>query len=117
MNAGTPPEPGASRIELRTYRVDPDGRRAAPAPARVHTGVAPPAVPDMSWPPCRCPRCRTGTGPGTRNDPPATPGTQDRAERFPPAQGPTEEDHEKNRRMTNPLPRGERGRCGRGLGK
>ena len=82
MNAGTPPEPGASRIELRTYRVDPDGRRADPAPARVHTGVAPPAVPDMSWPPCRCPRCRTGTGPGT----------QGHTERFPPAQAPAEED-------------------------
>ncbi|MEV5984539.1 hypothetical protein AB0L85_05890 [Streptomyces sp. NPDC052051] len=59
MRAGTPPEPGASRIELRTYRVDRNGQRLGPDQVRVHDGTAQSAVPDtLWWPPCRCPRCR-----------------------------------------------------------
>jgi len=83
VNAGTPPEPGASRIELRTYRVDRDGRRVGPDDVRVHAGAAPAAVPrTLWWPPCRCPRCRDGDADpaADRNDPSTTPAIQDRVE-------------------------------------
>ncbi|OIJ85422.1 hypothetical protein [Streptomyces colonosanans] len=94
MNAGTPPEPGASRIELRTYRVDRDGRRVGPDRVRVHAGAAPAAVPKtLWWPPCRCPRCREREViAGARNDPSTTSETQGRTEQLPRTNSPTEED-------------------------
>ncbi|CAM5688980.1 putative protein OS=Streptomyces aurantiogriseus OX=66870 GN=GCM10010251_17410 PE=4 SV=1 [Streptomyces aurantiogriseus] len=64
MNVGTPPEPGASRLTLRTYRVDGNGRRVSPARVSVHgDGGDPTALWDApSWPPCRCFRCREDEG-------------------------------------------------------
>ncbi len=67
MNAGTPPEPGASRLTISTYRLDGDGRPVrATEPTTYAPGTA--TVPPVSpgWPPCHCPRCRTGCGPGGR---------------------------------------------------
>jgi hypothetical protein len=65
MRVGRPPQDGASRLTIRTYRVGSDGEPEDAA--RQHTVMA---LHDaerlrqsMQWPPCRCPRCRTGHGP------------------------------------------------------
>lgn len=60
MNAGTSPQ-GRSCLTLSTYRLGPDGKRVERSPRRKVTGAPAPerlAAP-LSWPPCRCPRCRT----------------------------------------------------------
>ncbi|MET8827798.1 hypothetical protein ABZX40_19560 [Streptomyces sp. NPDC004610] len=61
MNVGTRPASGDSRLTIETYRVGPDGNRKGPTVRRVFRGVPGPLmlVSDR-WPPCRCPRCRTG---------------------------------------------------------
>lgn len=61
MNAGTPPERGKSRMTISTYRLDGAGRRvgvAEPTAYAPGAGTLPPV--SLAWPPCRCPRCRTG---------------------------------------------------------
>ncbi|MET8828245.1 hypothetical protein ABZX40_02735 [Streptomyces sp. NPDC004610] len=64
MNAGTPPAPGTSRMTIETYRVRPDGERVGRTRRRVYRAVPGPlAAVSQGWPPCRCPRCRTGNGP------------------------------------------------------
>ncbi|MEU9333860.1 hypothetical protein AB0D49_11970 [Streptomyces sp. NPDC048290] len=64
MNAGTPPAPGASHLTIETYRVRPDGERVDRTPVIVYRpGEVPPGIGTRRWPPCRCPRCRTGDGP------------------------------------------------------
>ncbi|MET8831478.1 hypothetical protein ABZX40_02365 [Streptomyces sp. NPDC004610] len=62
MNAGTPPPPGQSRMTIETYRVRPDGERTGHTPQRTYRpGPGPLLLLDpLRWPPCRCPRCRTG---------------------------------------------------------
>ncbi|MEV4226973.1 hypothetical protein AB0J81_07665 [Streptomyces bobili] len=64
MNAGTPPEPGTSRLTLRTYRVDRNGQRVGSPQTRTHDGTGDPtALPDYSpWPRCRCFRCTESGG-------------------------------------------------------
>lgn len=67
MIAGTPPEPGRSRMTINTYRLNDDGRRvrvAEPTAYAPGTGTLPPV--SLAWPPCRCPHCRTGHGPRAR---------------------------------------------------
>lgn len=67
MNAGTPPEPGKSRMTISTYRLNGAGRRVGTAEPTAYapgTGTLPPV--SLAWPPCRCPRCRTGHGPRGR---------------------------------------------------
>ncbi|WP_309032852.1 hypothetical protein [Streptomyces alfalfae] len=61
MNAGTPPEPGTSRMTISTYRLTRDGRRSGGTEERTYHGVGGPGwLPDsLTWPPCRCPRCGT----------------------------------------------------------
>ncbi|MEV7287696.1 hypothetical protein AB0O01_24530 [Streptomyces sp. NPDC093252] len=55
-------------MTIETYRVGPNGTRKGPVVRRVFYGVPGPLmlVSDR-WPPCRCPRCRTGVDaqPGT----------------------------------------------------
>jgi hypothetical protein len=62
VNAGIPPERGKSRLIIETYRVGPDGRRVGGT--RRRTVLADPdpgwVADSLAWPPCRCPRCRTG---------------------------------------------------------
>ncbi|NUP22909.1 MAG: hypothetical protein HOZ81_44000 [Streptomyces sp.] len=68
MRAGTPPEPGTSRMTIETYRIGPDGERIGRT--RRHTVKAAPDLEriadSLAWPPCRCRRCRTGTDPAVR---------------------------------------------------
>jgi hypothetical protein len=61
VNVGTPPKPGASRLTLRTYRLDDGGRRVGETETATYApgAAALPAV-SLAWPPCRCPRRRTG---------------------------------------------------------
>ncbi|MDX3642362.1 hypothetical protein [Streptomyces sp. MB09-02B] len=67
MNAGTPPQPGKSRLTISTYRLDGDGRRIGMAePTAYAPGTTTLAPVSLGWPPCRCPRCRTGHGDGGR---------------------------------------------------
>lgn len=65
MKAGRYPEAGASRLTIRTYRIGPDGERVGRA--RDHTVTSEHDTERLKqsllWPPCRCPRCRTGQGP------------------------------------------------------
>jgi hypothetical protein len=64
MNAGIPPEPGMSRLTIRTFRLDDDGRRVGVAkPIMYAPGTATLAPVSLGWPPCRFPCCRTGHGP------------------------------------------------------
>ncbi|MEV7284512.1 hypothetical protein AB0O01_08135 [Streptomyces sp. NPDC093252] len=63
MNAGVPPDEGMSRVTIETYRVGPDGKRISPIRRRTYRGVPGPLMlASHRWPPCRCPRCRTGDG-------------------------------------------------------
>ncbi|WP_416977139.1 hypothetical protein [Streptomyces sp. T028] len=64
MNVGTPPEPGTSRLTLRTYRVDRNGWRVGPVLIRVHDGGGDATTlrDSLSWPPCHCFRCMEGEG-------------------------------------------------------
>ncbi|MEU3731102.1 hypothetical protein AB0E81_17005 [Streptomyces sp. NPDC033538] len=59
MNAGTPPEPGRSRLTISTYRVTREGRESDRSKERVYAGGGDPDwLPDsLTWPPCRCPLC------------------------------------------------------------
>ncbi|MCV2459432.1 hypothetical protein OEB94_09180 [Streptomyces sp. ICN988] len=61
MNAGTPPEPGKSRLTISTYRVTRDGRESGRTKEHTyHAGGAPDWLPDsLTWPPCRCYLCRS----------------------------------------------------------
>ncbi|MFE2042147.1 hypothetical protein ACFXAZ_14685 [Streptomyces sp. NPDC059477] len=65
MNAGTPPAPGTSHLTIETYRVRPDGERVDRTRTRVYRpGPGPLTLADtLRWPPCNCPRCRTGHPP------------------------------------------------------
>lgn len=65
MKAGTPPEPGMSRMTIETYRIGPDGERVGGLRrSTVRATPAPEWIADsLAWPPCRCPRCRAGHGP------------------------------------------------------
>ncbi|GHH88306.1 hypothetical protein GCM10017771_33010 [Streptomyces capitiformicae] len=64
MKAGTPPEPGTSRLTISAYRLDSNGRRVGVTVPTAYTpGPATLASVSLGWPPCRCPRCRTGHGP------------------------------------------------------
>lgn len=48
-------------MTISTYRLDDDGRRvgaAQPTSYAPGTATFPPV--SLGWPPCRCPRCRTG---------------------------------------------------------
>ncbi|MDW8804211.1 hypothetical protein P1P68_05245 [Streptomyces scabiei] len=54
-------------MTISTYRFDGDGRRvgvAEPTAYAPGTGTLSPV--SLAWPPCRCPRCRTGHGPRDR---------------------------------------------------
>ncbi|WP_171111905.1 MULTISPECIES: hypothetical protein [unclassified Streptomyces] len=68
MNAGTPPEPGTSRMTIETYRVGPDGKHVGRTRQRTVTATPDPerVADSLAWPPCHCPRCRTGHGPRAR---------------------------------------------------
>ena len=67
MNAGTPPEPGASRLTISTYRLDGGGRPVDASKPTVYVPGTAVVVPvSLAWPPCHCPRCRTGAGPRAR---------------------------------------------------
>ncbi|MFE4781614.1 hypothetical protein ACFRI7_17135 [Streptomyces sp. NPDC056716] len=66
MNAGTPPAPGTSRMTIETYRIRAaDGERVDRTRTRVYRpGPGPLTLADtLRWPPCHCPRCRTGDRP------------------------------------------------------
>jgi hypothetical protein len=68
VNAGTPPEPGMSRMTIGTYRVGPDGERLGRTRRQTYRPVPDPErlVDSLSWPPCRCFRCRSGQVPHDR---------------------------------------------------
>ncbi|CAL9544890.1 hypothetical protein SUDANB145_04300 [Streptomyces sp. enrichment culture] len=61
MNAGTPPEPGQSRMTITTYRVTREGHRSSGTTTRVYAAAGTPySIPDsLTWPPCRCHLCRS----------------------------------------------------------
>ncbi|WP_156725757.1 hypothetical protein [Streptomyces apocyni] len=64
MNAGAP------RITLHIYRLGPNGKLITRSTSTVTGTPDPERLPDsLAWPPCHCPRCRTGHGPapGLRN--------------------------------------------------
>ncbi|MCZ9336563.1 hypothetical protein NGM37_02090, partial [Streptomyces sp. TRM76130] len=67
VNAGTPPEPGASRMTISTYRVTREGHRSGGTEERTYHGVGGPGrLPDsLTWPPCRYPRCEKPRTPVT----------------------------------------------------
>ncbi|MGP2440946.1 hypothetical protein [Streptomyces sp. JW3] len=61
MKAGTPPEPGRSRLTISTYRVTAEGRQHGRTQERRYDAGSAPGrlLPDsLTWPPCRCPLCR-----------------------------------------------------------
>ncbi|MGW0842638.1 hypothetical protein ACWD26_21235 [Streptomyces sp. NPDC002787] len=64
MKAGRYPDNGASRLTIRTYRIGPDGetdRRAQQLTVTVMSEHDTERLPkSQQWPPCRCPRCRSG---------------------------------------------------------
>jgi hypothetical protein len=68
VNAGTPPEPGMSRLTITTYRITADGERVGPVRQRTVRATPDPewVADSLAWPTCRCPRCRTGCGPRAR---------------------------------------------------
>ncbi len=68
MKAGRYPESGVSQLTLRTYRLGPDGERTGPVQRHTVTSDHDPErlKQSLPWPPCRCPRCRTGDGPAPR---------------------------------------------------
>jgi hypothetical protein len=61
VKAGTPPEPGTSQMTIETYRIRADGTRVGPTLRRTVRAVPDPerVIDSLSWPPCRCLRCRT----------------------------------------------------------
>jgi hypothetical protein len=66
VRAGTPPEPGMSRLTIETYRMTPDGNRVGRSRRRTVSAESDldQLLPDaMSWPPCRCHRCHNRQGP------------------------------------------------------
>ncbi|MFE7834676.1 hypothetical protein ACFU53_00935 [Streptomyces sp. NPDC057474] len=60
MKAGRYPENGASRLTIRTYRIDPDGETVSHTHQLTVTSEHDTERLPQSheWPPCRCPRCR-----------------------------------------------------------
>ncbi|MEH0577878.1 MULTISPECIES: hypothetical protein [Streptomyces] len=67
--AGRYPEGEVSRLTIRTYRVsrdsdEPDGQVRERTVTSRHDRERLPNV--HEWPPCRCPRCRTGPDPAPR---------------------------------------------------
>lgn len=62
VKAGRSPENGASRLTIRTYRIRPDGETDGhPQQRTVISGHDTQRLPEShAWPPCACPRCRTG---------------------------------------------------------
>lgn len=62
VKAGRYPENGASRLTIRTYRIRPDGETDGHAQQLTVTSEHDTERLPRSheWPPCRCPRCRTG---------------------------------------------------------
>jgi hypothetical protein len=60
VNAGTRPQPGESRLTIHVYRLTPDGKHLAQARHLTVTATPDPErlVDSLTWPPCRCPRCR-----------------------------------------------------------
>ncbi|GHE04137.1 hypothetical protein GCM10010339_34510 [Streptomyces alanosinicus] len=66
MTAGTPPEPGKSRMTISTYRLSREGRRVGGTDERTYDVGDPAQLPDsLTWPPCRCPRCRDRASSGS----------------------------------------------------
>ncbi|ANP48373.1 hypothetical protein J2Z21_005964 [Streptomyces griseochromogenes] len=61
MNAGTPPQPGESRLTIHIYRLTPDGKHLGRSSRHTITANPDPErlVDSLTWPPCRCPHCRT----------------------------------------------------------
>lgn len=64
MNAGTRPEPGNSRLTLRTYRLDRNGRRVGSTETRTHDAAGDQTAPpdSLPWPRCRCFHCTEDEG-------------------------------------------------------
>jgi hypothetical protein len=64
VNAGTPPQPGESHLEIHIYRFAPDGKRLAQSRQITVTANPDPErlMDSFAWPPCHCPRCRAERG-------------------------------------------------------
>jgi hypothetical protein len=46
-------------MTISTYRLTGDGRQIGKTEERTYDGGNPAQLPDsLTWPPCRCPRCR-----------------------------------------------------------